>query len=168
MVDYLGSDGKSLVGQATYLQKRPITLVVSAGPLPPVANHRRSRRRSAVDQGGLKPQQGSEQYCSTVAAGNVIGIDPQTTRRASAGSSGRDSQPVLLITSRGPQPVEVPNVVGMTWTKAKAALSAAGFVLTYNSAADAAPNFFTVQSVTPGYPSVAPKGSTLTIKFNGF
>ena len=169
VLDFLGSDGKSLLAQSKYSEKRPITLIVSAGPLPAVANRSVSDAQAVLKKVGLKGVPGSEDYSPTVPQGNVIQIDPETTSKGvSRVFRVGDTQPVLLITSRGPQMVQVPNVDGLTWAKAKAALLAANFTLSYNHLADLAPNSVTVQSVTPGYPTSQPKSSTLKIKFNGF
>ena len=169
VVDYLGSDGKTLVGSPTYSQKRPITLVISAGPLPDVAGLKVDAAEAKLSKVGLTGQAGSEAYSATVPVGDVVQIDPQTNT-AGVGRVFRvgDSQAVLLITSRGPQMVQVPNVVGEVWSQAKATLLAAGFTLSYDHNADTgiAPNIATVTKVTPGAGNSVAKGTTLTIKFN--
>jgi len=40
--------------------------------------------------------------------------------------------------------------------------------VSYNHAADVAPSTFTVQSLAPAGGTSQPKGSTITVKFNGF
>jgi beta-lactam-binding protein with PASTA domain len=170
VVDALGSDGKSLIGQSKYSQNRPITLVISAGPLPDVAGLSVSDATQKLKKAGLlNPVPSSEAYSDTIPAGQVVGIDPQTNA-AGVGRVFRvgDTAQVLLITSRGVQSFDVPNVVGMTWTQAKAALLAANFTLQYNHAADISPGSFTVQSVNPGVGTSEPKGTLVKVKFNGF
>ncbi len=168
VVDYLGSDGTSLISQSTYSEKRPITLVVSAGPLPDVANLSVDAAEAKLVKAGLTGQPGSEVYNATVPQGDVVQIDPQTNA-AGVGRVFRvgDTQPVLLITSRGPQMVQVPNVVGDSWDVAKAALTAAGFMLTYNHSADILPSAVTVTGTDPSAGNSIPKGSTVTVHFKG-
>ena len=170
VIDFQGSDGTSLLKQTTYSQKRPITLIVSAGPLPGVANLSVSAAEAKLKKAGLPSSEaGSEVYNATIPVGNVVSIDPQVNA-AGVGRFFRvgDTSPVLLITSRGPEMVLVPAVVGKSWTVAKAALLAAGFTVSYNHAADVAPSTFTVQSLAPAGGTSQPKGSTITVKFNGF
>ena len=165
VVDALGSDGKSLIGQSTYSQNRPITLVISAGPLPDVAGLSVSDATQKLKAAGLpNVVQGSEAYSDTIPAGLVIGIDPQTNA-AGVGRAFRvgDTTQVLLITSRGKQMFEIPNVVGMTWAKAKAALLALNFTLQYNHAYDAVPNSVTVTSTNPAAGTSEPKGTTVKV-----
>jgi eukaryotic-like serine/threonine-protein kinase len=169
VLDFLGSDGKSLLSQTSYSEKRPITLIVSAGPLPAVSGLTLDAAEKLLKKAGLNAVQGSEAYDGTIPAGDVVSVDPEPNS-AGVGRVFRvgDQQPVLLITSRGPEMIQVPNVIGMTWAKAKPVLVAAGFSLSYSPLADIGPNSVTVQSVTPGYPTSQAKGSKLKIKFNGF
>ena len=62
----------------------------------------------------------SDVFSDTVAAGTVIGTEPAVGQLAP-----RDSQ-VTVVVSKGPEMVEVPNVVGMTVEAASAALADAG------------------------------------------
>jgi serine/threonine-protein kinase len=169
VLDYLGNDGKSLLTQSSYSEKRPITLIVSAGPLPVVSGLTVSAAETLLKQAGLRAIQGSEAYDPTIPAGDVVSVDPQTN---AAGVSRvfrvGDSQEVRLITSRGPEMILVPSVAGKTWAVAKAALTAAGFTLNYNHAADIAPSSFTVQSLNPAGGTSQPKGTTIKVKFDGF
>jgi serine/threonine protein kinase/beta-lactam-binding protein with PASTA domain len=170
IVDYLGTDGKSLLTAATYSERRAITLVVSAGPLPPVAGTPVSAAEAALSAAGLKNVQiGTVQYNDTIPQGDVIEINPQTN---SAGAARvfrvGDSAPVLLITSKGPQPVLVPKVALEPWPQAKAALLAAGFKLDYPPAADDQQPFPPeVKSTNPAGGTMAPHGSTITVTFYG-
>jgi serine/threonine-protein kinase len=164
VLDYLDTNGTSLQHQSTYSQKRAITLVISAGPLPNVAGLSVSAAETALDKVGLTGEPGSEAYSDTIKTGNVVQIDPQTN----ASGVGRifrvgDSQPVRLITSRGPEMVQVPNVVGETWAKAKAALLAANFTLNYNPAYDIVPNSITVTSTNPAGGTSQIKGTKITV-----
>ncbi|HEX3679977.1 MAG TPA: Stk1 family PASTA domain-containing Ser/Thr kinase [Galbitalea sp.] len=168
VIDYDGTGGTSLLKQTTYSQKRPITLIVSAGPLPDVANLSVTAAEAKLKKAGLAVSEaGSEAYNATIPVGNVVSIDPQTNAAGVARLFRvGDTSPVLLITSRGPEMVQVPNVIGLTWAKAKPILTAGGFALSYPSLADLGPNTARVQSVTPGYPTSQPKGTKLTITFH--
>jgi serine/threonine-protein kinase len=75
---------------------------------------------------------------------------------------------LALETSKGPEPVPVPDVVGQTWDKAKKALQDAGFQLKYSPAADLLPGGFVVSKISPDAGTQAPKGSTVTVNFAGF
>jgi eukaryotic-like serine/threonine-protein kinase len=168
VLDYLDARGTSLVSQSTYSQNRPITLVVSAGPLPTVTGLTVTAAKAVLKKAGLQSQQGAEAYSSTVPPGDVVKIDPQTN---AAGVSRvfrvGDSTPASLITSRGPQLVEVPAVANTLWSSAKAKLLAAGFTLDYPKSADSAPFSPLVKSTSPAGGSMAPLNSTVTITFFG-
>ena len=169
VLDYLGVDGKSLLTQTTYSEKRAITLVVSAGALPKVNGLSVSDAEAVLKKAGLTATPGSEVYDPVVPQGDVISVDPQTNS-AGVGRVFRvgDPAPVYLITSRGPEMVQVPNVIGMTWDRAKPLLVAAGFTkLSYDPHADwpGAAMFATVSSVNPHVLTSQPKGTPLTIKF---
>ena len=168
VIDFQGNAGTSLLKQSTYSEKRPITLIVSAGPLPDVANLSVAAAEAKLEKAGLKGTPGSEAYNATITIGNVVSIDPQTNA-AGVGRLFRvgDVQPVSLITSRGPQMVQVPSVVGDSWDVAKQALLAAGFVLSYNHFADAAPPAFTVSATDPGAGNSIAKGSTVKVHIKG-
>jgi serine/threonine-protein kinase len=164
VLDYLGTDGRSLLTQSTYSEKRAITLVVSAGPLPTIAGLSVEAAETALSNVGLRAQQGSTAYSPTIQQNDVIGINPQKNAAGVARAFRvGDTQPVLLIVSKGPQLVKVPNVVGMTWANAKAALLAAGFTLSYNHGFDSVAAFVHVQSTNPAGDSLAPLHSTISV-----
>jgi serine/threonine-protein kinase len=76
----------------------------------------------------------------------------------------REGATLTLVISRGPEPVTVPNVVGMSWSDGKAALTNLGFKLSYNPGADAIAALLSVASTDPAAGTSAAKGSTITIK----
>jgi serine/threonine-protein kinase len=63
--------------------------------------------------------------------------------------------------------VDVPSIVGDSWDVAKKALTAAGFELTYNHAADLLPAAVTVTGTDPAPGSSLPKGSNVTVHIKG-
>ena len=73
---------------------------------------------------------------------------------------------VDLITSKGVEQVEIPNVVGQSWADAKQLLVDAGFDLRYNGVAALLPGSFRVSALSPEGGTLAPKGSTLRISFS--
>jgi beta-lactam-binding protein with PASTA domain/tRNA A-37 threonylcarbamoyl transferase component Bud32 len=99
------------------------------------------------------------QYSSSVPAGGIVGTSP--TGHAPYGST------VVIVTSKGHAPVVVPAVAtgsGSTYAAAKAALAAAGFVVTehhvYSSTVPADAVVGTTPDATAG---PQPFGSTVTV-----
>jgi serine/threonine-protein kinase len=69
----------------------------------------------------------SYEYSPTVEAMRVISVSPRE------GATVHSGDTVNLVISRGPESVEVPNVINMTESEARAALTAAGFSVTVTS-----------------------------------
>lgn len=162
VLDALAADGSSLVGAATYGEQQPITLVVSAGPLPDVTGRTVDEAIALIESAGLSDGAIREdEYSDTVPQGAVIRV-----ASADGVSPIRVGDTVDLITSKGPEPVLIPDVVGQTWADAKQQLLDAGFELDYNIFADAAPGLFTVSDLTPDGGTTAPKGSVVKVNFS--
>ncbi len=102
----------------------PVDLVISLGPepvtVPDVVGMAQAAAGSAITGAGLVVGVVTLQYSDTVAAGDVISQNPLAGETALTGSA------VDLVVSNGPQPVLVPNVVGMTQADAEVAIIAAG------------------------------------------
>ncbi|HEY4396533.1 MAG TPA: PASTA domain-containing protein [Acidimicrobiia bacterium] len=100
-----------------------ISMVVSDGPRP-VAVPDTSGKSYDAAAAALQAKRFSatrvDDFSESVPAGNVIGTDPPAGRPAP-----RDSQVVVHV-SKGPQPVAVPSVVGMSVEQASQALQASG------------------------------------------
>jgi serine/threonine-protein kinase len=75
---------------------------------------------------GLKINEITEDYSDSIAAGQVISIVPQTQPLEKNGS-------VNLIVSKGPNIVDVPNMIGQTVLAAKAALESLGLRVIVNT-----------------------------------
>jgi serine/threonine-protein kinase len=95
-----------------------------------------------------------------IPAGNVIRTDPAAGQQVDKGST------VVLVVSTGAQPVQVPNVVGMSETDARDTLQAANLKskvvkvdVPFNS-----PQANVVIDQTPGAGEPAAPGSTVTIR----
>ena len=104
---------------------------------------------------------GPESYSDSIDKGDVISAQPQK-------DPVHKGDTLLLETSKGPEPVPVPDVVGKNWADAKKLLTDAGFKLKYSAIADVAPSAFVVSKVTPGVGQSAPKGSEVSVNFAGF
>jgi serine/threonine-protein kinase len=154
------SDDKADLSQGgSYFEGLAVNLVVSLGPVPDVAGKSVADAGATLAGVGLKSAAGSESYSDDVPNGDVIDAVP------AADGPVRKGDTILLNTSKGPAPVDVPNVVGKTWADAKKALSGAGFKLDYPAIADGAPTLFVVQSTDPAAGVSAPKGSTVKVTF---
>jgi serine/threonine-protein kinase len=162
VIDALAGDGSSLTGVATYGELQPVTLIVSAGPLPDLAGMSVDDATAKLKAVGLELGTINQaEFSDTVPQGNVIraqGVDGATVIRT--------GDTVDLITSKGVELVTVPNVIGLTWADAKPQLEEAGFALDYNIFADAAPGLFTVTNLDPDENTDQPKGSTIKVNFS--
>ncbi|GMA93396.1 hypothetical protein GCM10025881_02200 [Pseudolysinimonas kribbensis] len=157
VIDALGADGKTLLGQASYGEGLPVSLIVSAGKLPDVVGQPYDAAARALDAVGVTAEQGQQQNSHTVPQGSVIAI--ATSGPISPGGT------VTLTISKGPEAVTVPDVVGKTWATAKQQLLDAGFQLDYTPKApsDAFPTVFVVTKTSPAGGSTALWGSTIKV-----
>ncbi len=100
---------------------RRVRLVVSEGPppvpLPDVGGQPEAQARSALETAGFEVTT-SRRHDEEVGAGSVIAQEPPATQVAPPGSQ------VALVTSDGPSPVVVPNVVGKAFADAEKTLAA--------------------------------------------
>lgn len=153
----LGTDGVDLATLAAYGDQQPVTLVVSLGPLPDVADKTVDDARAALAAVGLTGEPTIEEYSDTIAAGKAIRVQPQ------AGQDWvGDGGTVDIVVSKGVEQVAVPDVIGKSWRDAKPILTAAGFALDYNLVFDGFPGS-TVTRVTPGPGEPADKGSKVKV-----
>jgi serine/threonine-protein kinase len=161
VIDALAADGSSLAGVPTYGELQPVTLVVSAGALPDLTGRTVDEAKDALADVELEVGEINEaEYSDTVPQGNVLRAqspDPNVPVRTGG--------IVDLITSRGVEPVTVPEVVGQSWTDAKQQLLDAGFDLSYSPIADLNPDAVIVSNLDPDGGTVQPKGSKITVSF---
>jgi beta-lactam-binding protein with PASTA domain/tRNA A-37 threonylcarbamoyl transferase component Bud32 len=153
------SDGGDVSQGGDYFQGMNVNLVVSLGPVPDVAGKPVDEASAALTAVGLVPEPGEQTYSDDVPEGAVISASPVKEGPVRAGDT------ISLTVSRGPEPVEVPNVVGQTWASAKKALQDAGFSLDYNLAADLAPGLVRVSETDPAAGELVPKGTTIKVSF---
>ena len=101
----------------------PVNLVVSSGPelviVPEVEGLPERDAIAALQDLGLRFTT-DEEFSSTIAKGLVIRSEP------AAGTEVLSGDTVLLVVSLGPQPVEVPNLVGKTRAQAESTLAGLG------------------------------------------
>jgi len=157
-----GTGGVDLSTATTYGENQPISLVVSAGAIPNVAGLSVADATQKLKDVSITATPGRDTYSDTISAGNVIGIE------LADGQVVRPGNSVSLTISRGKEQIAVPDVVNLTWDKAKKALTDAGFVPSYNRAADVLPPVFTVSKTSPAAGTMVDKGSTVKVNFNNF
>ncbi|WEO79028.1 Stk1 family PASTA domain-containing Ser/Thr kinase [Cryobacterium sp. SO2] len=154
------SDGGDLSKGGDYFEGLTVNLVVSLGGIPDVSGKSVDDATGILEDKNLVVTTGEETYSDSVPEGNVISVAP------AAGGSIRAGSTLVLTVSRGPEPVEIPDVVGKAWSEAKGVLEDAGFKLDYNITADLLPGLFTVTKVTPDAGTLAPRGSTVKVNFS--
>ncbi|TFB52024.1 Stk1 family PASTA domain-containing Ser/Thr kinase [Cryobacterium tagatosivorans] len=155
------SDGGDVSKGGAYFEGLAVNLVVSLGPIPDVTGKSVPDATAILKEKGLGAETGEQRYSDTIAKDAVI--------KLSAAKSGpvRVGDVLVLTTSRGPEPVEVPNVVGKPWEEGKKILTDLGFKLKYNPGADAIAAVLTIDATDPAAGQTIPKGATieLTPKF---
>jgi serine/threonine protein kinase/beta-lactam-binding protein with PASTA domain len=164
VIDALDADGGSLLEATEYGERQPVTLVVSAGALPDLVGKTRDDARAALAAIDLTVSDDLEQQSNhdTVPEGTVIGL-------VDTGAPVRPGEQVGLNVSSGPAPVAVPEIVGMSWTDAKAALEAAGLRYAFDreideGLAEAFPNSSRVTRADPEPGTIARRGDTVTVR----
>jgi beta-lactam-binding protein with PASTA domain/tRNA A-37 threonylcarbamoyl transferase component Bud32 len=151
----------TLVTGETYFDQRPVTFLVSAGPVPAVVGLAVADAQAKLEAVGLTGVPLDPVFDNTVPDGQVIALRPTT---ADAPIAPGDS--VNLVVSKGPDLVDVPDVVGEKIPAARAMLEDAGFTVRvvtnvpgpFQSQAE-------VQSVRPTDERVL-RGSEITIVSN--
>ncbi len=144
---------------ATVKPGTPIDIVVSKGPQPvPVPNVeglKLSAARTSLGDAGLKADV-TEKFSNSVPDGVVIAVKPKEGAIVDSGSR------VSLVVSKGPPPVEVPNLIDMDKQKAISTLESLG--LRANVVQGAATPLDRVYSQDPPAGTSVPRGSTVTIR----
>lgn len=141
-----------------------ITVIVSDGPeqvtVPSLTGRTRAQAEQAVVDAGLKVGQVTQEYSSD-PVGTVIDQDPSPGTKVPQGSS------VDILISKGPEPTDVPDVVGQDSTSAQDQLEAAGFQVQVNEVGVNDPSLQQsgpiVSEQDPASGAQAAKGSTVTL-----
>jgi serine/threonine protein kinase/beta-lactam-binding protein with PASTA domain len=162
VISALGADGATLAEGAKYGEKQKITLVVSLGAIPDVSNKSVDEAKQILAGKHLVGVENPTQEASDdIPRGAVIRAQPQNDKPVTAGGT------VDLIISSGKPQVAIPDVVNMTWDKAKPLLVNAGFTLDYAKIADLSPGSFTVSKLSPKAGETVDKGSKIKVNFKG-
>ncbi|REK19335.1 MAG: Stk1 family PASTA domain-containing Ser/Thr kinase [Actinobacteria bacterium] len=116
----------NLVGTGT-----AVNLVVSTGPelveVPDVVEMTEREATAALQDLGLKVTV-TDEYSNEVAEGLVIETDPV------AGTEAETGDTILLVVSLGPEPIDTPNLTGLTEEQARALLADLGLELNVSQA----------------------------------
>ena len=120
----LDADGAAL--PATYPERGEITLVVSVGPVPPVQGLAGGEAEAKLTDAGLEVSYNDPVFHDEVPVDVVVTADWTNDPM-------RPGDTVVLTLSKGPDLVEVPNVVtGQTVAQARAQLEELGFSVVTN------------------------------------
>jgi len=157
------ADGGNVALEAgqQYAEQQPITLTVSAGPVPNVAGETADSARGIISDAGLEYREGERRYNNDVAEGRVIDWYAQVDE----GQPVVPGTVIVVNISDGPQPVQIPDVVGENVDEAVAALEAEGLKVAYS---DPGPfgAFATVTEISPGAGEEARVGDTITLRWS--
>jgi beta-lactam-binding protein with PASTA domain len=163
LIDARDADDESLLEATEYGELQPITLIISAGSIPKVKGDTPEEARTALAAVELNVSDDLElaSYHDTVPEGAVIGL-------AESDGPIRPGDSVGLNISRGPAPVAVPEIVGMSWTDAKAALEEAGLRYAFERQIDEElaatfPNSSRVTEADPEPGATARRGDIITV-----
>jgi serine/threonine-protein kinase len=152
----LGSEDVTDGGPAR--QGARVDVVVSLGPIPDVVGKSESDASGILNAAGLQVGPESNSYNDTVPKDHVISASPVGTAPYHKGDA------VILTVSKGPQPVPVPDVTGMSIRAAEKSLAAAGFQVTVKTNVPR-PLWSVIDPVStdPAAGTLVDKGSAVTI-----
>ncbi|MEV6354188.1 Stk1 family PASTA domain-containing Ser/Thr kinase [Streptomyces hydrogenans] len=139
-----------------------VALVVSKGApvdVPDVTGESVADATATLQEAGLKVTVAPERVHSSEDDGAVAAQSLAEGSRAAKGDA------ITLTVSKGPRPVEVPDVLGMTTDEARDALEEAGFEVKVEKSFPFLGDRVTGQSVEGG--TTAPEGSTVAITIKG-
>jgi len=166
VINVLGADETSIVGTETYGELQDVYLIVSAGGLPNVECTSVDEATQILAGVNLNAELGSEVF-NDCAEGTVVGIDPE---RDSDGNSRifREDDTATLIISRGPDLVQMPDVIGDNIKSAKTELEALDFVVKVETKTNLPPSFWefgpaVVTDQDPEAGAMIKRGSDVTI-----
>ncbi|MBD7958057.1 Stk1 family PASTA domain-containing Ser/Thr kinase [Microbacterium sp. Sa4CUA7] len=157
-----GGDAIDCTNGCTVRQDDDASLLVSAGAVPDVSGRGVDSATSELNAVDLQVSgETIQEYSSDFSNGEVIGIAAR-----GEGGNWRPGETVTLIVSKGPAPIEVPDVEGLTVAEAMTVLSEAGF-----EPGTALPQIvwgiFTVSSTSPGAGSWELPGTQVTVRSTG-
>lgn len=154
--------GDSLPAGSQILAGATVNAVVSAGAVPTVSGLPVEDARRLLEAVGLQGVVGGDgAFSDTIPEGFVVDIQNLGATTLAPGDS------VTLQVSRGPELVEVPNVIGDTIASAKAQLEALGFDVDVNSRfseSDWDRDIAEVTSTNPTAGQEVPRGTTIVLR----
>lgn len=128
VIAVIGSDDVALAAGAASFKGTPVQLLVSVGPIPTVRGLTVEAAQAALAARDLTGIVGGEsEFDNDVALGDVLRVERTSDAPVRPGST------LTIIVSRGPDLVEVPNVVGKSINEAVDLLEAAGFSVTLDT-----------------------------------
>ncbi len=137
-----------------------VTITVSTGPgqapVPTVAGMPRRQAEQRLEDAGFESEVERE-FSDEVDEGRVISSSPSEGTTVELGTT------VTLRVSRGPEPVQVPDVVGDTEENARSALEAAGLTVETSDQVSEDQEPGTVLEQDPAAGAEVRRGSTVTI-----
>ncbi len=149
-----------------YWEGQPVTLTVSLGPIPDVKGKSVDDAKQALADKGLvgSTSENLHDWSDDIPKGSVISVQVPEGTEVTKGTV------LQLVVSDGVEQVQVPDVVGKTWDKAKPILEAAGFSIDYwdTTSSVLAKNLdasmLTVKDISPDAGKSVDKGSTVKVK----
>lgn len=100
-----------------------VTLFVSKGPqlftVPNVVQRDVQSAHADIEESSLSVGDVTEVYSETVASGNVVSQNPKASEQV------RSTMKIALTVSKGPEPIQVPSVVGLPENEARQSLDTA-------------------------------------------
>jgi serine/threonine-protein kinase len=137
----------------------PIDLLISKGPEPVEIEDVTGRKQNVavkrLEDAGLQVTT-TEEFSDTIAEGRVISVDPPPGTTVDSGST------VALVVSKGPPPVEVPDLIDLRRKAAVDALQRLGLRAQIDDGEFTRLNRVFDQSPSPG--ELVPRGSTVTLR----
>ena len=141
-----------------------VNLLVSRGPelfeIPALQGLSQTEATARLADKGLTKVKTSQEYSSSVEDGKVISSSP------AAGEMASRKNTISLTLSRGPAPVQVPNVLGLTHEQAKQKFNDVGLKLVVGEkqySSDIAPELVVAQSTQN---QTVPYGSSVTVNLS--
>lgn len=137
----------------------PIDLVISKGPepveLPDITGKKQSVAIKRLEEAGLQVT-ATKEFSTSVAEGRVVSMSPTAATVVDSGST------VELVVSKGPPPVEVPNLIDMRRKAAVEELQRLGLKAKIDDGEVTRLNRVFDQTPSPG--EMVPRGTTVTLR----
>lgn len=162
VIAVIGTDDVALAAGAASFKGTPVQLLVSVGPIPTVRGLTVEDAQAALAARDLTGIVGGEsEFDNDVPLGDVLRVERTSDAPVRPGST------LTIIVSRGPDLVQIPNVVGQTIAEGVEALQALGFLVqvdTVINEEDWDRPQAQIESTEPGGGQSAIRGSTIIIR----